>query len=386
MVAIPKPMKPTGEAKSYRPIPLLCVPFKIMERLIYARIEPIVDPLLPQEQAEFRRGRSTTDQVTLLTQEIRDSFSAKKKALSVFMDFTAAYDTVWHRGPNCKLLRILPDRHIVSFIMQLVRNRSFTLTTGNGAQSRLRRLKNGVPPGSALAPLLFNICTHGLPVTVARKFVYADDLAMMLSAEDWQSLEGTLTQDMATLSSYLQKGKLKLSATKTVTAAFHQYNKEATRELKAAAEGRILPFSAKPTYLGVKLDRSFTYRRHLESLRKKLTTRVGLLRRLAGSSWGAGFRTLRIAALALIHSAAEYCAPVWSRSAHTRLIDKPINDALRVVTGCLRPTPTNNLFVLSGITPTELRRKRATLSLACCAQEPVYLLHDRLTSHSYGGH
>ena len=54
--------------------------------------------------------------------------------------------------------------------------------------------------------------------------------------------------------------------------------------------------------------------------------------------------------------------------------------------GCLRPTPTNNLFVLSGITPTELRQKRATLSLACCAQEPGHLLQDRLTSHPYGGH
>ena len=177
----------------------------------------------------------------------------------------------------------------------------------------------------------------------------------MHSAEDWQSLEGTLTQEMATLSSHLQKWKLKLSTTKAVTAAFHLYNKEATRELKVAAEGRILPFSAEQTYLGVKLDRLLTYRQHLESLRKKLTTRIGLFRCLAGSSWGAGARTLRIATLALIHSAAEYCAPVWSRSAHTRLIDKPINDALRLMTGCLRPTPTYNLFVPSGITPTELR-------------------------------
>ena len=56
------------------------------------------------------------------------------------------------------------------------------------------------------------------------------------------------------------------------------------------------------------------------------------------------------------------------------------------MTGCLRPTPTDNLFVLLGITPTELRRKRATLSLACRAQEPGHLLHDRLTSHFYGGH
>ena len=73
----------------------------------------------------------------------------------------------------------------------------------------------------------------------------------MHSAEDWQSLERTLTQDMATLSSYLQKWKLKLSTTKTVTAAFHLY-KEAARELKVAAEGRVLPFGSTKHRKGLK--------------------------------------------------------------------------------------------------------------------------------------
>ena len=160
---------------------------KIMERFVYARIEPIVDPLHPQEQAGFRRGRSTTDQVTFLTQGIEVGFSAKKKAGAVFVDLTTAYDTVWHRGLTCKLLRILPDKHIVSFVIELARNRSFTFTTGNGAQSRLRRLKNGVPQGSVPAPFFYNVYTHDPPVTVARKYAYADDQAIMHSAEDWQS-------------------------------------------------------------------------------------------------------------------------------------------------------------------------------------------------------
>jgi len=111
------------------------------------------------------------------------------------------------------------------------------------------------------------------------------------------------------------------------------------------------------------LDRSLTYRRHLESLRKKLTSRVALLRQLPGSGWGAGAITLRIVTLALVHSTAEYCTPAWCRSAHTRLIDPAINDALQIVTGCLRPTPAD-LPILAGIQPVELRRNGATLSLA----------------------
>jgi len=55
----------------------------------------------------------------------------------VFVDLTASYDTVWHRGFTCKLLRLLPDRHMVRMVTEMVDNRSFTLTTGNGKRSRL---------------------------------------------------------------------------------------------------------------------------------------------------------------------------------------------------------------------------------------------------------
>ena len=142
VVAIPKPGKPVGDPKSYRPISLLRVPYKILEKLVYARVEPLIDPLLPKEQAGFRRGKSTVDQVVLLTQNIEDSFEAKKKTGAVFIDLTAAYDTVWHRGLTCKLLRLLPDRNMVKMIMELVRNRSFTLTTSDSKQSRLRTSLN----------------------------------------------------------------------------------------------------------------------------------------------------------------------------------------------------------------------------------------------------
>ena len=52
-----------------------------------------------------------------------------KKPGAVFVDLTAAYDTVWRRGLTCKLLRLLPDKHMVHMIMEMVSNRSFTLPT-----------------------------------------------------------------------------------------------------------------------------------------------------------------------------------------------------------------------------------------------------------------
>ena len=121
---------------------------------------------------------------------------------------------------------------MVRMIMKLIRNRSFTLTTGDSKPSRLRRLRNGVPQGSVLAPLLFNIYTYHIPSITSKKFAYADDLAILYTSGEWKELERTLSQDMTTLSEYLQTWRLKLSHTKTVTAAFHLHNREAKRELK----------------------------------------------------------------------------------------------------------------------------------------------------------
>ena len=188
-------MKPVGYPKNYQPVSLLCVPYKIVERLIYVRVEPLIDPLIPKEQAGFRRGKSTIDQVVLLTQNTMDSFKDKKKAGAVFVNLTAAYYTVWHRGVTCKLLRLLPDKQIVRTIMELVRNRSFTLTTGESKQNRLCRLKNGVPQGSVLTSLLFTIHTYDLPSMIFRKFAYADDLALLHSSGNWKDLEETLSQE-----------------------------------------------------------------------------------------------------------------------------------------------------------------------------------------------
>ena len=194
-----------------------------------------------------------------------------------------ADDTVWHCGLTCKLLKTLSNKHMIRMIVELVRNRGFTLSSGNSKQKRLHRLKNGDSQGSVLAPLLFNIYTYDLPSMIFRKFAYADDLALLYSSGNWKDLEGTLSQEMSTLSAYLQTWRWKLSHTKTVTAAFYLNNPEAKHELKVYNNDRLLPFCPTPTYLGVKLDRSLTFRHHLVALRKKLSSRVTLLRRLMGS-------------------------------------------------------------------------------------------------------
>ncbi|KAJ3615090.1 hypothetical protein NHX12_018658 [Muraenolepis orangiensis] len=232
---------------------------------------------------------------------------------------------------------------MVKFIMEMLSNRSFILRTSDGQRSRLRRLRNGVPQGSVLSPLLFNIYIHDLPETTSRQYGYADDLAIMLRRTTWSAVEQGLNQDMGILAAYLRKWRLQLSTGKTVSAAYHLCNREAKRELSVSVDNKRLEHQLAPKYLGVRLDRTLSYKQHLEEVRAKVTARVSLIRRLAGTTWGASARTLRISTQALVFSAAEYCAPVWSRSPHVKKVDPIINNALRIITGCLKPTPVSYL-------------------------------------------
>ena len=182
---------------------------------------------------------------------------------------------------------------------------------------------------------------------------------------------------MATLSAYHKTWRLKLSHAKMMTVAFHLHNQEAKCELKVYTNGKLLPFFPVPTYLGVKLGRSLTFCHHLETMCKKLATHITLLRQFVGLGWGAENKTLCTAALSLVYSTAEYCTAVWCQSTQTCLIDSVLNGALRIVTGCLCPMPTDHLPILLGIQPAELCHLEATLSLAKHGTlDPDYILHS----------
>ena len=107
-VAIPKPGKDPKMASSYRPIYLLSMCYKLLERTILHRISPAVDEILNIKQAGFRLGRSTHDQVLALTTYVENGYQRRAKTGVVFLDLTAAYNTVWHKGLLVKLSKVLP--------------------------------------------------------------------------------------------------------------------------------------------------------------------------------------------------------------------------------------------------------------------------------------
>ena len=166
---------------------------------------------------------------------------------------------------------------------------------------------------------------YNLPSIISRKFTYANNPALLRSFENWKAFEKSRHDHTFNISPDLEAEAH--SHTKTVTAAFPLSDRETQRELNVLISDRFLPFF--PT----------------------LTCRLKMKCFCQNTAQSCPI-------------SAEHCEPVPCRSAHTRLIDSVLNDALHSVTERLLPTPTDHLTILSGIQLAELCRLGATISLA----------------------
>ena len=378
IIAILKPGKDSSIPKNYRPISLLCHTYKLYERMILNRIAPAIEQHLIKEQAGFRSGKSCTSQLLNLTQHIEDGYEEGMITGTAFVDLSAAYATVNHRLLIQKLYNTTLDSQLCRVIQNLLSDRRFYAELNN-ERSRWRIQKNGLPQGSVLSPTLFNIYTNDQPILDGtRSFIYADDLCVTAQYPTFQEVEQQIEEALGELTHYYRSNSLRANPDKTQVTAFHLRNREAKRSLQVSWNGVDLENTDTPKYLGVTLDRTLSYKTHIHNTKMKVATRNNLLKKLANSRWGTNARTIRTTALALCYSTAEYAAPVWERSAYAHLLNPELNKACRAITGCLRPTNVENLYLLAGIAPPEIRR-------SVCARVERTKQVERET-HSLFGH
>ena len=106
--------------------------------------------------------------------------------------------------------------------------------------------------------------------------------------------------------------------------------------------------------------RTLSYKQHIHNTKMKVATRNNLIRKLSSSKWGTNASTIRITALTQSYSGAEYAVPVWARSALAYKLDSELNSAFRAITGCLKLTNVEELYLLSGIASSSIRRDVCT--------------------------
>jgi Reverse transcriptase (RNA-dependent DNA polymerase)/Endonuclease-reverse transcriptase len=378
VITILKPGKNGSDASHFRPISLLSVVFKLLERIILQRIQPLIDEKIPTSQAGFRKHRSCTEQVLALTSHIEAGFQRKLKTGAVFIDLTAAYDTVWREGLMLKFMRIVPCTKLAKLMNNMLSNRYFQVFLGDKS-SRWRRLNNGLPQGSVLAPILFNLYLSDIPTTMSKQFQYADDIVLTFQARSIPECGDNLEIDLETINEYFRRWRLQPNPTKTESCVFHLSTHEAYRVLDIKFADTPIQHVDHPKYLGVTLDRSLTYNVHLTKTAKKVAARVNLVRKLAGTNWGANAATLRTASLALVYSTAEYCAPVWLNSVHVSKIDVQLNNTMRIISGTVKSTQLQWLPVLANIAPPEIRREAAAIrELVNCRRHARSLLYEQM--------
>ena len=241
----------------------------------------------------------------------------------------------------------------------LLSNRRFFVQL-NDKKSRWRSQKPGMPQGSVLAPLLFNVYTNDQPLpTDCNRFIYADDLCITTQHIYFQHVEHTLELALDEMSIYYSRNHLKPNPAKTQICCFHLRNRDSKHKLNVTWNGLELDHYPNPIYPGVTLDRTLSFKQHALKTKAKVNTRNNLLRELTNSRWGAHPATVRTTALALCFSAAEFACSSWGLSIHTGHVDSALN----------------------GIAPPHIRRKVAS-NVDRCLQEddPRHPLHGQRPS------
>ena len=288
------------------------------------------------------------------------------------MDLSAAYDTVNHRRLLSNVLEMTGDVHLTDLIRTTLESRCLFVVL-NGKKSRWRRQLNGLPQGSVLAPMLFNIYTNDQTIHAdTRSFIYADDLCIASQENDFNNIEVSLTSALSTMTTYYDTNQLRANPSKTQVCAFHLRNREAKKELNVMWNGTRLSNTTTPVYLGIHLDRTLCYKTHIEKTKMKVNARNNIIRKLANSKWRCKASTLRPSCLALCYSAAEYACPVWARSAHAPKLNPALHDCCRINSGCLKPTNLDSVHLLAGIAPPHIRR-----TVACRMERTCQTTDDR---------
>ncbi|KAL7293246.1 hypothetical protein TKK_0013026 [Trichogramma kaykai] len=364
IIVLHKPGKAMENASSYRPISLLPVISKIFEKIILARLEPIIinNNLIPDHQFGFKNKHSTVEQVHRIANKICDSFESKKYVSAVFLDVAQAFDRVWHEALLYKIKKSFLDQHY-RLIKSYLHRRTFHVRI-NDEISEIEQINAGVPQGSILAPTLYLVYTADLPSSPAvLTATFADDTALLAAHSGAQMASLRIQNHLDKLEVWLRSWPIKVNGDKSAHITF-TLNRETCPPV--SLYGSPIPVVDHVKYLGLHLDRRLTWRTHIWAKRKQLGLKLRSLYWLIGRSSPLTLENKILIYRSILRPIWTYGCQLWGRAANSNIL--VIERYQAKVLRCLVDAP--------WYVPNEEIRKDLNIPIVCEVIERLVNIHQ----------
>ena len=209
-----------NEMNNYRPISVLTIFTKNVERCMYNRVIAFLNKhnILFKNQFGFRQGHSTSSAILELIHKITQAIENKEFTLSVFIDLSKAFDTIDHSILLYKLNHYGIRGISLKWFESYLNNRQ-QFTVIDGIESKYKAVRCGVPQGSILGPLLFLIYINDLPKCsqLLHYILFADDTSIFMSSHNLTSLFNNMNSQLVKLDIWMQASKLILNIDKIIS-------------------------------------------------------------------------------------------------------------------------------------------------------------------------
>lgn len=350
--------KPTHECGSYRPICLLPVAGKVLERLFVARLmrRYCTFGLSSSFQFGFKKGCSSEDAMHAL---VRARESPDKYVGAVFIDIKGAFDNLWWPAIFERLRRMFCPVNLYYLIYSYLFNRKVAIYSAFDEVQRT--VVRGCPQGSVCGPVFWNMVFDDLLSldlgTYTQKIAYADDLVLTVSGGSRTNLESRLCCVLDKVIGWCAKYKLEISSEKTV-AMLIKGKLHHERPPVVPLGTTNLKWSHQVKYLGVLFDSQFTFLPHVKTLRDKVRILAAQLGRVTRVDWGLKKKVLRVMYRAICIPIVTYCSSIWVHRIYNSHVLRQLLATQRVfllaMCRACRTTSTPALQVLNGCIPLDL--------------------------------